>query len=79
MNCTSCGLEVIVGKVRLLKTPWRFLFNWLQSHPRVAFTDSAGGRVTLLNAANQRSAYFCPRCHRVIVAPRVGPRLRWRR
>jgi hypothetical protein len=75
MNCPNCEGVLIAGTVRVQKSPWRFAFNWMQSHLRGVFQLPSGRVIVVLKYPNERSAYFCPRCRAVVVAPRVGSRV----
>jgi hypothetical protein len=72
MTCPICGAALLTGRIRVWKSPWRFVLNWMQSHLRAYFLSGSGLAVLLLKFPSERSSSFCVKCHAVVVAPRVG-------
>ena len=72
LNCSKCHGELVAGRVRVKKSAWRFILNFMQSHLVPVIVFGAGDKRELLRHAAERSAYWCPKCQLVHVVPLPG-------
>jgi hypothetical protein len=69
MNCPSCAVSMSHGRIYVWKSPWRFFFNWAQTHLRPVFVFPNGKRKAIIGSRQDRPAYRCPQCRLLIVSP----------